>query len=236
MTENLIKQTPEVPLKFQDEDGSLKTQELLKSYLELEKKFAQRMTPPADDAPEEEKRSFYHALGVPDSPDEYKIEVKHKLLASNPEVNAKLCALGFTNKQAQAVYDLAAEKVLPIIEDLASDYEADRQRASLIKEFGSEDKWNEISQQLYQWGKQNLSETLLDALSTTCEGVMALYHMMQTKEPILAYQGPGEHEALSEAGLKKMMMDPKYWKEQDPELVAKVAKGFDRLYPSKTES
>ena len=236
MTENLIKQTTEVPTKFQAEAGSLRTEELLKSYLELEKKFAQRVALPSEDATDEEKKSFYHALGVPDTPEEYQIEVKHKLLASNPEVNAKLCALGFTNKQAQAVYDLAAEKVLPVIEDLASDYEADRQKESLIKEFGSEDKWNEVSQQLYQWGKQNLSETLLDALSTTYEGVMAMYHMMQTKEPILAHSSIGERETLSEAGLKKIMMDPKYWKEQDPELLEKVAKGFARLYPSKSES
>lgn len=41
---------------------------------------------------------------------------------------------------------------------------------------------------------------------------------------------PIEH-TLTEAGLKEMMRDPKYWRDQDPEIVKKVQDGFYRLFP-----
>lgn len=37
---------------------------------------------------------------------------------------------------------------------------------------------------------------------------------------------------LSEAGLKEMMSDPRYWRERDPEIVQKVRDGVRRLFPS----
>lgn len=35
-----------------------------------------------------------------------------------------------------------------------------------------------------------------------------------------------------EAALSQMMRDPRYWRDRDPELVARVTEGFQRLYPS----
>lgn len=43
-----------------------------------------------------------------------------------------------------------------------------------------------------------------------------------------------EKESGSENGLRKMMRDPRYWRERDPETVRKVTKGFKNLYPSET--
>lgn len=40
-----------------------------------------------------------------------------------------------------------------------------------------------------------------------------------------------EDLAKSEAALRKMMQDPRYWREKDPEIVDKVSRGFQRLYP-----
>lgn len=39
-------------------------------------------------------------------------------------------------------------------------------------------------------------------------------------------------EQIPEAGLKKLMRDPRYWKYQDPEIVEKVREGFRQLYQS----
>ncbi|WP_420549042.1 hypothetical protein [Curvivirga sp.] len=36
----------------------------------------------------------------------------------------------------------------------------------------------------------------------------------------------------SEEALRKMMRDPRYWRERDPEMIEKVTKGFGRLYPT----
>lgn len=38
---------------------------------------------------------------------------------------------------------------------------------------------------------------------------------------------------VSDADLKSMMADPKYWRDKDPAFVAKVQEGFKRLYPER---
>ena len=35
---------------------------------------------------------------------------------------------------------------------------------------------------------------------------------------------------MSEETLKKLMQSPKYWRDQDPELLKRVEAGFKRLY------
>ncbi|MBE6449228.1 MAG: hypothetical protein E7013_00815 [Alphaproteobacteria bacterium] len=233
MVENLMQineKKQEVPAKFLDAKGNLKTDVLLQSYLELEKKLSNMVMLPNDASSEEEKRSFYQKIGVPDCAENYQLEIKHDLLASDPQVNQKLFDLRFTNQQAQAVYDLAAEKVLPVIEELAQDYEAARQRLALENQFGGKERFEQVSRQITAWAKQNVSTDVFDALSTTYEGVMTLYKMMQTNEPVMMPKGICSHEILDEEGLKKLMMSPKYWKEQDPLTLKKVADGFNRLY------
>ena len=233
MVENLMQtneKKQEVPAKFLDEKGNLKTDVLLQSYLELEKKLSNMVVIPTDASSEEEKRSFYQKIGVPDCAENYQLEIKHDLLASDPQVNQKLFDLRFTNQQAQAVYDLAAEKVLPVIEELAQDYEAARQRLALENQFGGKERFEQVARQITAWAKQNVSADVFDALSTTYEGVMTLYKMMQTNEPVMMPKGICTHEILDEEGLKKLMMSPKYWKEQDPLTLKKVADGFNRLY------
>lgn len=163
---------------------------------------------------------------------DYKISISNPFLSSDDDVNQKLFELGFTNQQAQAVYDLAAEKVLPVIEELARDFEAERQRQILIEHFGSKERFCEVSRQITAWAKQNLSENIFEALATTYEGVMTLYKMMENGEPAVLKTANSSADILSEEDLKKLMMSPKYWKEQDPATLKKVSDGFKRLYPS----
>lgn len=230
MVDNLIDTVPE---KFKAKDGSLNTQALLRSYQELEKKIGSMVCVPTDDDSDETKKEFYRKIGVPENAQAYKIEVKNELLAADPEVNQKLYDLGFTNKQVQAVYDLAAEKVLPVIEELAQEYEASRQRQALENYFGGAEKFNEVARQLSAWAKLNVDENLLSALSTTYEGVLALYKMMETSEPLVKSDTGFAPNGMSEADLKQIMMSPAYWRDQNPELLQKVADGFNRLYPAK---
>jgi hypothetical protein len=141
--------------------------------------------------------------------------------------------LGFTNAQAQAVYDLAAEKVLPVIEELAQDYEASRQRGLLENHFGGKERFEEVARQITQWAKQNVLQEVFDALSTTYEGVLTLYKMMENGEPAILSKGTPVSEILDEDTLKKLMMSPKYWRDQDPATLKKVSDGFNRLYSNK---
>ncbi|MBO5997946.1 MAG: hypothetical protein J6P93_05415 [Alphaproteobacteria bacterium] len=234
MAENLMQNNKnEIPSKFLDAKGNLNADALLQSYLELEKKMGTMVHIPASDASDDERKAFYQKLGVPTNAEDYHLEIKNELLASDPEVNQRLCNLGFTNAQVQAVYDLAAEKVLPVIEELAQDYEASRQRALLENHFGGKERFEEVARQITGWAKQNLLTEVFDALSTTYEGVLTLYKMMENGEPAILPKGTPANEILDEEGLKKLMMSPKYWRDQDPGILKKVSDGFNRLYSNK---
>lgn len=201
-----------IPEKFKNpEDGTINAEALLQSYLALEKKLS--------------------AHGAcPKTPEEYQIDVSHGLFAPDPDVNGRLHEKGLTSEQVQAVYDLAAEKFVPMILDLAGEFQADREIERLIAAFGGKEKWAEISRQLLSYGKQTLPGDVLENLSSSFEGVMMLYRMMKGEGggPVFAGGDSGEPGAATD--LKSMMRDPKYWKHRDPAFVAKVTEGFRQIY------
>lgn len=238
MTENLLMETNQVeasnykvPEKFRDaKTGDINVEALLKSYLELEKKLSTMIKVPSDEDSSEEMTLFRKALGIPDAPDGYTIEPKHKLLASDDEVNQKLFKEGFTPKQAQLVYDLAAERIIPFIEKLTAEYEADRQRQKLLEHFGGEERWSEISRQIAAWGEKNLPQEIYQTLATTYEGVIAISRMMSANEPSINGRENLSKAAISETEIKNMMKDPRYWRDKDSAYIAKVSDGFKKIY------
>ena len=52
-------------------------------------------------------------------------------------------------------------------------------------------------------------------------------------DPAAAAGDPQAAQAPTEAGLKQLMRDPRYWKHQDPAIVEQVRDGFRRLYHEK---
>jgi len=228
--EDAVPARPEdVPEKFWDAGrGVLRTEALLKSYRELERKLSARFAPPGEDAPEEERLRFRRAIGVPDTAEEYAVEPRHELVGPDPEVNAVLHRAGFTPAQVQLVYDLAAERLLPIVAEAASNLEAERQRDRLRAEFGGEARYRRTAGQISAWGKANLPPEVLAALSTTADGVIALARMMEKGEPVLSRQAEAP-AAADEAALRRMMRDPRYWRSREPDFVKRVTEGFRRL-------
>ncbi|RAI58751.1 capsid assembly protein [Roseicella frigidaeris] len=223
---------PEVPEKFWDAAaGTLRTEALLKSYLELERRLSQRAARPGADAAPEELARFRQAMGIPESPEGYSITAPHALCCADAEVNGQLHAAHFSQDQAQLVYDLAAQKLLPLIAEAAAAYEADRQRAALVAHYGGEDAYRRIAGQLAAWGQAKLPPTVYAALASTAEGVMALEQMMRGQEPGLARESapPG---AESETELRALMRDPRYWRTRDPQFIQRVTEGFRRLVGS----
>lgn len=212
MTENLL--TNEIPEKFLDpESGELRLDRLLQSYRALENKLSG--TPAA-----------------PKSPDEYCIDCAHGLFKPDAEINARLHQMGFTQEQAQEVYNLAAEKLIPMIAELAAEFQADREVEKLVTHFGGAENWREISRQLLAFGQKNLPPEVLDSLSSSFEGVLALHRMMKGEEPKLGRAPAKGGETPGERELSSMMRDPRYWRERDPAFVAKVTEGFQKLYGS----
>ncbi len=205
----------DVPEKFWDpEKGTLRTDALLKSYRELERKLGAQ--PAAD---------------IPAGPGDYALTFDTDLITADPEVNKRLHAAGFTHAQAQLVYDLAKEHLTPMVGELASVFEAESQVQRLTEYFGGSEKWRETARQIAAWGQSRFAENVFSALSSTYEGVVAMHRMMQSDEPDLIGTGRSPETAASESALRQMMRDPRYWRDQDPGYVARVEDGFRRLYP-----
>lgn len=213
MTE--LKQT-KVPEKFLDENGDLNTDDLLKSYLALEKKMSEPKSP---------------EFQIPKSAADYKINIKNPLIESDPEINEILFQHGFTNDQVQVVYDLATDKILPLMQEMAADIATDRELQDLEQEFGGPEQFNMIARQISDWGEKNLDATTFEALCKSKNGILTIYRMMQGKLESPLIQGRGKVATFDdEETLKKLMRNPKYWRDQDPELLKRVEDGFKRLY------
>jgi len=204
-----------LPEKFWDEEaGSLRADALVNSYLALEQKLGAAET-----------------SGMPERPDGYSIETEEGAPGADAAVNQRLFEAGFSQDQAQLVYDLAGEYLAPMVADMASEFVTRTETEKLARHFGGEQRWQEISGQLRDWGKANLSDEVYRGLSATFDGVKTLHDMMSRREPEILRQGGGAGAPESEAGLRALMNDPKYWRDHDPAIVQRVKAGFERLYP-----
>ena len=214
MTTNLLIEDidPEIiPEKFKNpETGAIRLDALVNSYAELEKKMSAGPT-------------------APKSPEEYCVNCDHGLFEPDGEVNRRLHAKGMTQEQVQEVYDLAAEKMVPMIKTVATDFSADREVEKLVNHFGGPEAWKEVSRQLLAFGQRNVPADVLENLSSSYEGVLALYKMMKSEEPSLKKQSENP-SVLGEQDLQSMMRDPKYWRDKDPAHIAKVTEGFKNVY------
>ncbi len=202
----------DVPVKFKDpETGEVKIDLLVKSYNELEKHLSSKPT-------------------APKTADDYCIDCDHGMFAPDSEINQRLHAKGFTQEQAQEVYDLAAEKMMPMVQGMSADFKADAEVEKLINHFGGSQQWKEISRQLLSFGQKNLPEDVLDNLSSSFEGVVALHRMMKGEEPSLQRISSNKSQGINADELTSMMRDPRYWKTKDPAYIAKVTQGFENMY------
>lgn len=209
MTDNLLE--ADIPKKFKDpESGQLKLDALLKSYRELERRMSQ-------------------SPSVPKSPDEYQIDLSHGLFEADPEVNQRLHKYGCTAEQVQEVYNLAAEKLMPMIARMNAEFAADREVEKLINHFGGAEQWREVSRQLLAFGQKNMPPEVLDTMASSFEGVLALQRMMKSDEPGMT-RDSAKPNINEERDLQAMMRDPRYWRDKDPSFVAKVTEGFKGMY------
>jgi hypothetical protein len=204
-----------LPDKFWDQQrGEIRADALANSYISLEQRF-----------------SAAESNGVPKEPSGYEINVGEHAPQVDVAVNEKLHQAGFNQSQAQLVYDMAGEYLAPMVTQMAMEFTAQNEVDKLAHHFGGEDRWREMSAQVHEWGKANLGEDVLRSMSSNMEGVKAIHAMMAGEEPAMMQNGQAAGQTESEAGLRALMRDPKYWRDHDPAIVEQVKQGFQRLYP-----
>jgi hypothetical protein len=249
-----------IPEKFWDgAAGRVRVEDLAKSYRALEQRMSRGSAPAKTDTPNAEghaaetnappPRPDAAASAVPESaldqateadgeldtsipadPADYAVHVSHPWLERDAEIDKLLHAAGFNQAQAQLVYDLAAERVVPVIEAMAAEFEKKLGQARLETHFGGPERFAAIARQVKAWGQRHLPKALYDTLAATPDGIAALHHMMRAGEPRFV-GGAGPAGAPTQSELDALVRDPRYWREHDPQLVKRVEEGFRRLYP-----
>lgn len=214
-----------VPEKFLNKDGTINSEALLKSYTELEKKIGTMVSVPSADSDDDVKTKFNHAIGVPDSAAEYPVCA----MFDDENVRERFHEIGLTTTQVEKIYQMAEEFLSPVLSDLFGMQNEARECEELKKFFGSTEKMMEAMRAINDFGTRFLPADAFDALCSTSRGIQGLYRMMQSMEPDVRTE-KNSVENFSDADLRRMMRDPKYWRDADPEYVRKIENGFKKLY------
>ncbi|MGY8960517.1 MAG: capsid assembly protein, partial [Alphaproteobacteria bacterium] len=195
-TETETQRPENVPKKFWNSESSeIRVDSLLHSYQALEKKLSERSVAPEkiDDAPGLVESSEPEETGENNQSQEamidYAITLDHDLFDVDPKLNERLRAAGFTGEQAQMVYDLATEELMPVAEEIAGALQSEVDDRRLEAHFGGAGKWRETQRQLKSWGGANLPTEAFESLASSYEGVKTLHRLMQGSEPQIVQSG-----------------------------------------------
>ncbi|MBO5833960.1 MAG: hypothetical protein J6R22_03335 [Alphaproteobacteria bacterium] len=215
----------QIPEKFQNQDGTLNTEALLKSYSELEKKIGTMVTVPNKDSDEQIKNKFNRAIGVPESANEYPTNE----MFDDENVRQKFHEIGLTNSQVEKIYEIANEFLSPVLSELFSVQNETKAMTELNKFFGGPEKMRDAMRAINAFGEKFLPHDAFEELCSTAQGIQGVYKMMQSMEPDVKTD-KNETEILSDSDLRRMMRDPKYWRDNDAEYIRKIENGFKKLY------
>ena len=214
-----------IPEKFLNPDGTLNTEALMKSYSELEKKIGTMITVPTADSNENVRARFNHAIGVPDSADDYPTNE----LFDDENLKNKFHEIGLTTHQVEKIYSIANEMLAPVISELYDMQNEKNAYTELKNFFGGAEKMNEALRAIDAFGKRFLPADAFDELCSTPQGIQGVYRMMQSMEPSVETE-KNEIKKLTDSDLRRMMRDPKYWRDGDAEYIRKIENGFKKLY------
>ena len=214
-----------IPEKFLNEDGTLNTDALLKSYSELEKKIGTMISVPDANADADTRARFNRAIGVPNSASEYPANT----MFDDDSLREKFFEIGLTSSQVEKIYQIAEEFLTPVLSELF-DMQNETSAINELKNFfGDDEKMRDALRAINAFGERYLPRDAFDAMCATPQGIRAVYAMMQSMEPSIETDDSASKN-LTDDMLRRMMRDPKYWRDQDPEYVRKIENGFKKLY------
>ena len=219
------KEMDNIPEKFLNPDGTLNSDALMKSYKELEKKIGTMVSIPTDDSDTDVRQKFNRAIGVPETASEYPT---HEIY-DDEKLREKFLDIGLTCGQVEKIYDIANEFLSPILCEIFSVNSQTNSINELRNYFGGEEKMNDALRAIQTFGERFLPRDAFDSLCATPRGIQSVYKMMQTMEPNV-HTEKNSIQNLTDADLRSMMRDPKYWRDNDIEYIRKIENGFKKLY------
>jgi hypothetical protein len=215
-----------IPDKFKNDDGTLNTESLLKSYSELEKKIGTMINIPTPESDQSIRDKFNTAIGIPACADEYPDD---PMFTDAKEIKEKFLEIGLSKKQAEQIYKLASEFLNPVMGNIMSmDYE-NKSIRELESFFGGNEKLRASLSEINNYAEKNLPPDVYETLTSSVDGIKAIYKMMQSSEPQISVSG-ANNTKLNDSELRQMMKDPKYWRDHDDEFIRKIESGFKKLY------
>ena len=214
-----------IPEKFLNKDGTLNTGALLKSYSELEKKIGTMISVPGEDSDDVTRAKFNRAIGVPENANEYPTND----LFDDESLREKFLEIGLTSTQVEKIYQIANEFLSPVINELFDMQNETNAINELKNFFGDDEKMYEAMRAINSFGEKYLPRDAFDALCASPQGIRGIYAMMQSIEPTVQTDDAPQKN-LTENDLRRMMRDPKYWRDMDEEYVRKIENGFKKLY------
>lgn len=214
-----------IPEKFLNKDGTLNTAALLKSYSELEKKIGTMVSVPNADSDADTRAKFNRAIGVPNDSSEYPTNE----LFDDESLREKFFEIGLTSSQVEQIYHIAEEFLTPVLSELFDVQNETNAISELKNFFGDEQKMCDALNAINSFGEKYLPRDAFETLCATPQGIRSIYAMMQTMEPSIE-TNDAPQKNLTDDELRRMMRDPKYWRDMDPEYVRKIENGFKKLY------
>ena len=214
-----------IPEKFRNNDGTLNTDALMRSYNELEKKIGTMVSIPNENSDDAARQKFNRAIGVPDSASEYPTNE----LYDDENLRQKFFEIGLTKHQVEKIYDIANDFLSPVISELFAARDDVSAMNELKNFFGGDEKMLDALRAINTFGERFLPQDAFESLCSTPQGIQSVYKMMQSMEPNIKTD-KNENENLSDSDLRRMMRDPKYWRDGYTEYIRKIENGFKKLY------
>ena len=160
-----------IPEKFLNQDGTLNSESLIKSYTELEKKLGTMISVPNENSDAESKQKFNRAIGVPDNASEY----PKNDLYDDENLREKFLQIGLTKTQVEKIYSIADEFLSPVVSELFSVQNESSAINELKNFFGGTEKMNNALHAINAFGEKFLPHDAFDALCSTPQGIQSVY-------------------------------------------------------------
>lgn len=229
-----------LPEKFW-KDGEIQMEQLVKSYKALEQKLStgkkeldasEKSEKTLENTPcnTDETPSDLDAQGdISESDTPLPYDIEDVRIGRDAEFEHAMQAVGLNAEQASAMYALA-DTYFGTFLDQKTAMDAQLMQMELMHHFGGQDAWDTLQSELHQWATDNLPSDTVEHLCSSVQGVKALHKMMTAgAEPKLSGNDTPKGKITAE-DLRKMMDDPRYWRERNPQFIAQVQKGFKSVY------